>query len=274
LRAALNLPPANRPPLGKGPTGKDKPKSFDSGSFDGTHSHTIGSTSRESSEAASPSSTRTNSLSPATISATMRNSPRDATGIEGSQWEPSLLMGGDQQPEVPSTSSSYHLSSASTIPQKPLQYPYSGTMPPSSRTSSNSVYMPPNQPNYPHTADRPMGSFNASGFLVRDSRDESQHHHYSYSQPSFASHGATMESTAAEQTQPRDPPSGGLNFPHRRSLTDPQQQGFRINHFSSLPNPILSQNEITLPSPPRLQENTIPTRQNNFGGDGRLHSMP
>ncbi|KAH9958604.1 hypothetical protein BC827DRAFT_1115067, partial [Russula dissimulans] len=26
LRAALNLPPANRLPLGKGPTGKDKPK--------------------------------------------------------------------------------------------------------------------------------------------------------------------------------------------------------------------------------------------------------
>ncbi|KAI9057217.1 hypothetical protein FKP32DRAFT_1681599 [Trametes sanguinea] len=26
LRAALNLPPANRPPLGRGPTGKDKPK--------------------------------------------------------------------------------------------------------------------------------------------------------------------------------------------------------------------------------------------------------
>lgn len=26
LRAALNLPPANRPTLGKGPTGKDKPK--------------------------------------------------------------------------------------------------------------------------------------------------------------------------------------------------------------------------------------------------------
>ncbi|KZT29694.1 hypothetical protein NEOLEDRAFT_1020572, partial [Neolentinus lepideus HHB14362 ss-1] len=30
LRAALNLPPANRPPLGKGPTGKDKPKVFSS----------------------------------------------------------------------------------------------------------------------------------------------------------------------------------------------------------------------------------------------------
>src|ERR1700761_7234171 len=26
LRAALNLPPANRPPIGKGPTGKDKAK--------------------------------------------------------------------------------------------------------------------------------------------------------------------------------------------------------------------------------------------------------
>ncbi|KAF8558221.1 hypothetical protein OG21DRAFT_1380900, partial [Imleria badia] len=29
LRAALNLPPANRPTLGKGPTGKDKPKTLD-----------------------------------------------------------------------------------------------------------------------------------------------------------------------------------------------------------------------------------------------------
>lgn len=29
LRAALNLPPANRPALGRGPTGKDKPKPFD-----------------------------------------------------------------------------------------------------------------------------------------------------------------------------------------------------------------------------------------------------
>jgi hypothetical protein len=212
----------------------------------------------------------------------MRTSPRSA-GLEGSTWEQSILMSGDQASEVSSSSSSYpHLSSAtSTMSQKSIQqYPYP-SMSSSSRTSTNSVYMSTPQPNYPHSADRPMGNtYNAAGFLLRDGRDETSPHHYSYSQPSFAAaHGATMESSSSaesgSQAQPRDAPSaGGLNFPHRRSLTDPQHQAFRMNHFAGLPNTILPQSEITLPSPPRLQDSALSSRPNSFGGgDGRLHSM-
>jgi hypothetical protein len=208
----------------------------------------------------------------------MRTSPRS---MDGASWDQSLLMSGDHPPEVSTPSSSYQLSStpsAATMSQKSIShYQYPSISSSSSRTSTNNVYMSNPQPNYPHTADRPMGNtYNTAGFLLRDGRDETSQHHYSYSQPSFAAaHGTTMESpSSAEsppQTQPRDTSSvGGLNFPHRRSLTDPQQ-AFRMNHFTGLPNPILSQNDLTLPSPPRLQDST---RANNYGGgDGRLHPI-
>jgi hypothetical protein len=274
LRAALNLPPANRPALGKGPTGKDKPKSYDSGSFDaGSHSH-LDSTSRESSDAASPSSTRTSSLSPSAINATMRNSPRSVQSIEGSSWDQSLLMG-EQQPEVqvPTGPTGYQLPPVSApMPQKAVQqYPYSSNVASSSRTSiTNNMYMSPTQPNYPHNADRPMGnSYSSTGFLLRDAREEPQQQ-YSYSHSAFSANHDTNMHSHSPSHQPRETSPNGINFAHRRSLTEPQSFRNIVNHFPHLPNPLL-----TLPSPPRLQDSTLPPRQaaTYGGGDGRLNSM-
>lgn len=291
MRQALNLPPANRPPLGKGPTGKDKPKSFDGGST----SHHIQS-SRGSSSAESPDSTRTNSLSPTAMTSSMPS--RSSQVLEGSQWDQTIIMT-DQQSDMPgsSTSATFQLPPMSApLPSKSLQYA-SYSMPSSSRNSMPSMgYMnsQANQINYPHSGDRPMGSsYSSQGFSMRgELRDESrtqQYNTYPYQSHDTNMHPQSPPSTAASmQSQPqsqsqshshhggRETTSPSGPFPHRRSLTEPQ--GYSIGQgFPHLPNPLQSHHNIRLPSPPRLQDNgsgSVGHHRQLYGPDGRVGPMP
>lgn len=278
MRQALNLPPANRPALGKGPTGKDKPKSFDG------HSQSLQS-SRDSSSPDSPSSTRTSSLSPSALTAPMPSRPVQV--LDSGPWDQPIIMN-EQPSDVPGPSASptYQLPPMSApLPSKSMHYPYTNSLPPSSRPSiANNMYMVP-QPSYPHSsADRPMGSaYGSQAFLLRgDVRDEPRQQ-YSYEQSSFQSHDSNMHSQSPPASAPpahsqsplsQRESSSALPYPHRRSLTEPQ--GFSIGQgFPHLPTPVQAPHSIRLPSP-RLQDSgghSHPPPRSTYGPDGRLNSM-
>jgi hypothetical protein len=114
LRAALNMPPANRVPLGKGPTGKDKPKPYkvrqtqpdaststaasSSQSYlpTSTNSQTAVSALSRATSADSGNSTRATSISPTSHNG-MQTSPQ---ALEPSQW----MTGGDDNGDSSGTS--------------------------------------------------------------------------------------------------------------------------------------------------------------------------
>ncbi|EGN99087.1 hypothetical protein SERLA73DRAFT_108396 [Serpula lacrymans var. lacrymans S7.3] len=293
LRAALNLPPASRPSLGKGPTGKDKPKSIDD-----LQSHHPSSMSRDSSSAAeSPSPTRTDSVSPSIITNSMRASPRNLSVMEPTAWEDSMIMTDQQQqapqqqhqpppePQISSSSTPYHLPavSAPMLKKNAQQFTFPNPMSTSSRNSmSNSIYMPPSQSSFSHTADRPMGGgYNDMSYLLR----EDTHHHYSYSQPSFSPADHNMQTHPASAQQPmhqqthashREPaaqPPPTLPFPHRRSVTEPQGYRTITNQLPHLPNPVQQAHGIRLPSPPTLHDVNGPRHAYTNTGS-RMNVLP
>ncbi|OBZ72218.1 hypothetical protein A0H81_07885 [Grifola frondosa] len=214
LRAALNIPPANRPALGKGPTGKDKPKAI------GHHTHdSIRTDSPLSSASAS-----TNSLSPGAISTALALSP--PPGIDQSAWNDAMFMSKDQ-PEAQS-SSSFGL--------PPPSAPSPCYPPSTSRATMNDLFIPPTADkflNYPHTTDRPASTetFPNSEFLLPDERRA-----YSYSHPSFP----TQQSPSAPP-MPSCMPAQGTNrdfqafLQTRRSLTEPQNYRAVLNQISHVP---------------------------------------
>ncbi|KAF8842066.1 hypothetical protein BDN67DRAFT_995818 [Paxillus ammoniavirescens] len=243
LRAALNLPPANRPALGKGPTGKDKPKSLDNPSLSQSSSK-----SRDSSPIGeSPSPRRSESTSPSVIGG---GSIRTPPIMEGNNWDEGFMMS-DQQPPAPQISSTPSVPygmrpvAAATVPQKsPQQFTFSTPMPPRP-LATNNVPSHSLQSSYAHTADRPIASgYNDMSYLLCTDVRENSHYSYHYQQPPFS--GESTISSQSPQLSVHSQPSHSaqrphlqqtMPFPQRRSHTEPQA-------FRSLGS------DLHLPSPP------------------------
>ncbi|KAI0261507.1 hypothetical protein BC834DRAFT_895613 [Gloeopeniophorella convolvens] len=276
LRAALNLPPANRPPLGKGPTGKDKPKTPSALSARPSAAGALDSVSRAGSSADSPTSTRAQSLSPSTITATMRPSPSAVHSLEGSSWDQGMLMGEDQNQPAPHASPSstgYPLSSvpphAHAHAKPPSQYSYPSPVQSTSRSSlPGTMYMPTvpqGAQNFAHTADRPLAdAYGGGSYPVRDPREDQQQR-FPYSQPSYSA------PEAAHLSQ-HSPPPASLHYPsqqqpalpyaHRRSITEPQGFPSLVHQYPHLPPP----QALRRLTPPRLQDGSHSLRAPFTGG--------
>jgi hypothetical protein len=278
LRAALNLPPANRPPLGKGPTGKDKPKTPSAPSSRPSQA-SLDAVSRAGSSADSPTSTRAQSLSPSTITATMRPSPNAVHSLEGSSWDQGMIIGEEQNQSAPhasSPSTGYPLPGVPAHAKNPSQFSYPSPAQSSSRTTlPGTMYMPAvpqGTQNFPHTADRPLGETYAGGnYPVRDPRDDQQR--FPYSQPAYSGPDGTHLSqhspsaslhytTQQQQRDPSSPAQTPVPFAHRRSITDPQGFSSLVNQYPHLPPP----NSLRRLSPPRLAENSHSVRPSFNGG--------
>ncbi|KAA1467330.1 hypothetical protein DENSPDRAFT_847482 [Dentipellis sp. KUC8613] len=285
LRAALNLPPANRPPLGKGPTGKDKPKAFSAAS--GSRSQAAAalptSTSRDGSSAGeSPSPTRTHSLSPSTITATMRPSPHSVHGLEGT-WDQPMIMG-EEQPEshASSPSTGYPLAGVAAHKPPPHHYSYPPSMPSTSRSVPSSLYMPPvpqSAQNYAHTADRPMaeGPYSAS-YAVRDSRDDPQAfsytQHTSYSSPDASQmHHASPPTPHMLPSMHREPPPAPptMHYAQRRTIPEPPNYRNTMVDQQQYQLPSVTQMQAAAqrrPSPPRMSDPHLHLRTPYSSGGG------
>ena len=274
LRAALNLPPANRLPLGKGPTGKDKPKSTPAPpARPGT---ALDAVSRAGSSADSPTSTRAQSLSPSTITASMRPSPNAVHSLEGGSWDQSMMMGEEQNQQAPHTSSpsaGYPLSGVPAHTKAPSQYSYPSPAQSSSRTTlPGTMYMPvapQGTQNFGHTTDRPLTeAYGGGSYPVRDLREDQQR--FPYSQPSYSGpeathlpqHSPSTPSLHYSTQQHRDAPSAQTPF-HRRSITDPQGFSSLVNQYPHLPPPTT----LRRLSPPRLAEASHSVRPSFNGGN-------
>ncbi|KAI0297239.1 hypothetical protein B0F90DRAFT_1740393 [Multifurca ochricompacta] len=275
LRAALNLPPANRPPLGKGPTGKDKPKT--PSAPPPRPSAPLDAVSHAGSSADSPTSTRAQSLSPSTITSTMRPSQNAVHSLEGSSWDQGIIMGEEQNhsaPHASSPSTGYPLPGVPPHTKPPSQYSYSSPAQSSSRTTlPGTMYMPTvpqGTQNFSHPTDRPLSEAYASGnYPVRDPRDDQQR--FSYSQPSYSgpeaahlSQHSPSTSLHYPQQQQRDPSPAQtpLPFAPRRSITDPQGFSSLVNQYPHLPPPPA----LRRLSPPRLAESSHSVRPSFNGG--------
>lgn len=290
LRQALNLPPANRPLLGKGPTGKDKPKLNESAQ--------LFSSSRDSSsaDADSPTSTRTSSLSPSAITASMPS--RSVQVVDATTpWEP-LVVNDHADSQLSTASPTFQLPPMSApLPSKPFQYPsvYHSppmhAMSPAARHSiSGPLYTMDSQTFAPQSEDRPMSTTygsNGSYMMRMDGmREQQRQPDYSYHQSPYDSHTASsMSAESPPATAPahsqshlsqRESYSASLAYPHRRSQTEPQYTlGF--SHLPPPPPP--SQNLMRPQSPLRLQENGMQPhsqsypRHATYAPDGRLDSL-
>ncbi|KAI0292124.1 hypothetical protein BC826DRAFT_1092173 [Russula brevipes] len=255
LRAALNLPPANRAPLGKGPTGKDKPKTPSAPSSRPSQA-SLDAVSRAGSSADSPTSTRAQSLSPSTITATMRPSPNAVHSLEGSSWDQGMIIGEEQNQSAPhasSPSTGYPLPGVPAHAKNPSQFSYPSPAQSSSRTTLPGTII--RRGNYP----------------VRDPRDDQQR--FPYSQPAYSGpdgshlsqHSPSASLHYTTQQQQRDPSSPAqtpVPFAHRRSITDPQGFSSLVNQYPHLPPP----NSLRRLSPPRLAENSHSVRPSFNGG--------
>lgn len=288
LRAALALPPANRLPLGKGPTGKDKPKSgaHQASSASGPSSlpslsalpHLSPTSSLPSgsrTDSPSSNSTRTHSLSPTGMNASLGHAPNPLPNID-SGWDDPMFMP-KEQPEAGSSSQT----TSYTVPPVPGPSSHSPSYSSSNRQAMEDMYMPMSS-NYSSTVDRPMSgatdiySGSSSGFLLRDERRT-----FSYSQPSFPTHANHMHAhsspaSAVSPTMP--PPTGGLSmqspvqYAHRRSITEPH--GYRSamgGQIPSIPQMRLPQptpHPLRIPSPSQLAGNGAPSQLSGYDVSG------
>ncbi|KAL6302470.1 hypothetical protein BKA93DRAFT_818450 [Sparassis latifolia] len=277
LRAALNLPPANRAPLGKGPTGKDKPKSHIPGlqtSQSSTSSlppisalphisPTISNTRTDSPSSASD--TRTQSLSPTVVGATLAQANQSVVPtLESANWPESMFMEKDQPEASTSTSSGYAMPSVVSA---------SSSYPPStSRQTFPEMYLQSVTQNYPHTADRPMGTETYSSHFttVRDERRT-----FPYSQAAFPPHAPPMHSQSPHLppvSSAMAPQGGSLSIPsplsytHRRSITEPQGYRNMLPQMRQAPPP-----PIRLPSPSMLPQSNAPNSVYDARKNDRMH---
>lgn len=251
LRAALNLPAANRPSLGKGPTGKDKSKSLETTPV---AAQSNSSKSRESSPVAeSPSPGRSESASPSVVSGNLRTPP-----VMDGHWEESFMMS-DQQSQGSHVSSSSSASYSLRPVPPPMsqksshQFTFSNPMPPPRSMISSSVSAHPIQQNYTHTADRPIATgYNDMNYLLCDVR-ENAHYPYSY-QPSQFSPDHAMSPPSIHPSQNHHPqrtplPHTSITYPQRRSVNEPS--GFRpLGTDLHLPSPPPHSQAVRLASPP------------------------
>jgi hypothetical protein len=204
LRAALNLPPANRLPLGKGPTGKDKPKNLG----DGLHS--LESPTQNSSDPASPSS-GTSSHSPVSLHVDMHPDSGAWNVMRQERTETHLSTPQSYIPEGPQ------------MPPVTLQhsYAYPNLTQQGSRHSMPPLYV---NTNYPEVMDRNVL------LTPRESRNEPQSQYPYSGHPYTAPHDGSIHQVAPTSHVTRQTDNACF---HRRSLTD--SQAFRpVSHFVSL----------------------------------------
>jgi hypothetical protein len=228
LRAALNLPPANRPLLGKRPTGKDKPKRLPA--RPPRLATNIEAGSGGGSSADSPTSSRAQSLSPSTITATMRPSPNAIHSLEGSSWDQGMLMGEEinqHSPYSSSPSTGYRFPGLPAHTKAPSQYIYPSPAQPSARpTLPRTMHMPASQDfdHFDHPTDRPRPEAYRSGnYPVRDLKANQQRfpHLQPYSVPEAVRLPQHLPSTqdlhySTQTQQHRDAPSA-----RKRTISDP-----------------------------------------------------
>ncbi|TFK49896.1 hypothetical protein OE88DRAFT_289043 [Heliocybe sulcata] len=268
LRAALNLPPANR------------------GSSTGLASPNSGGTS-------SAESSRTSSMSPSAITSTI-TSPTTLQAIDTTSWDQAFMRDNRPDGHASPASATYRLSSVAQPMGQKTQSPYTlspASLPSTSRQSVGNIYMPGEPQNYTHTADRPPppnGAYdNSSNFLLRDVRDDPQH--YPYSQPGFSANSSM--GSLQHQTQMSDSPSipslssyqhrepapalSNLPYSHRRSITEPVGT-FRGNvspfpaQLTNLPPPPQG---VRLSPPSRLLESSV-HRAGHNPSVARVNQLP
>ena len=251
LRAALNLPPANRAPLGKGPTGKDKPKSLDNQPL----TQPASKSGDSSPIADSPSPRRSQSTSPPLMGASLRTPP-----MMDNHWDEGFMMNEQQSTPHISSTPAYNLRPLppTSVPQKsPHQFTFSGStsrsvMPNSSISSS-----------YQHTTDRPMASgYNDMNYLLCDVRDNpSTHYSYHYQQSPFSGESSlpaqspqvpVHSQSSPTTSRPSLPPA--ISFQPRRSHHEPTS--FRpLASDLHLPSPVPHHSaRLTSPSSPALHD--------------------
>ncbi|KAL4252316.1 hypothetical protein ABKN59_002595 [Abortiporus biennis] len=272
LRAALNLPPANRPPLGKGPTGKDKPKPYAPRS---------GSAIAERSDSPSSGSTRTHSLSPSSIAGALNPSPQAVSALDGGSWDDAMLLRKERSDsQSASMSAAYPITPVSTTTTQ-TSYSYPPVSANSSRQAAMAqIYMQPITQNYPHSADRPTGGGNyPDAFMDR---------RYSFSQPAFsATHDSSqLQSHSPTSAVPSIPSRGNpsvpppISYAQRRSITEPQgyrpvvmnQQHPSMAHAQQQQQQQQQSHVVRIPSP-GMADNSMPPLRTEYDLDSRVGRM-
>ncbi|KAI0787813.1 hypothetical protein C8Q74DRAFT_635975 [Fomes fomentarius] len=230
LRAALNLPPANRPPLGKGPTGKDKPKSSATkSSASGSNIPSLlsplasgGGPAPPMSRTESPLSTASGSgqsMSPDPVGSGLSLPQTSPSGLDPSGWNDNMF--GDKDPDHPIPSN------FSLPPHESHNVPF----PQISRSATGDMFSPAQ--GYASSNDKSFG------YLPADERRS-----YNYSHPLLSGHPSSLSPSV-----PSNGSDGELApFLQRRALTEPD--GFR-----SLLNQ-MSQNGLQTPAP-RLSSSAL-----------------
>ncbi|KAM5538471.1 hypothetical protein V8D89_007804 [Ganoderma adspersum] len=237
LRAALNLPPANRLPLGKGPTGKDKPKSSASKPGNPSNISSLLSSTASNSASGAPlsrtesplstGSTSGHSMSPDPIgSGTGLSVPPQTSpsALDPSGWSDNMFGDKDSDQSMSSNfsmpSSSSHTSHNSPFPQIP-------------RSVANDIF--------PSSQAFPSSDEKSFGYLPTDERRS-----YNYSHPLLSGHPSAQGPLSSALSSSTGDADGLAPFLQRRALTEPD--GFRtlLNQMSHVQT---SQNGLQTPAP-------------------------
>ncbi|KAI9000645.1 hypothetical protein BD414DRAFT_472309 [Trametes punicea] len=235
LRAALNLPPANRPPLGRGPTGKDKPKPNNakpsstgpdiSALLPSLPSLTSSGTMPPMSRTESPlstGSTSTHSMSPdPALSAALPLSQPSAPELDPTGWTDAMF--GDKDSNPPLSSTNFSLSPSG---------------PPLGRSTTSDLFGGSIQDKFHGFPGSDEKSF---GYLPPDERRFSYSHSLLSGQPPAPSsippslhppNGAGGRDAAAAATAAAELPPSLPAFLQRRSLTEPETFRTLLNQMS------------------------------------------
>ncbi|RPD61179.1 hypothetical protein L226DRAFT_534827 [Lentinus tigrinus ALCF2SS1-7] len=231
LRAALNLPPANRPALGKGPTGKDKPKPGSSSKSTSAASGLPTLISTLAPGASGPPMSRTESpLSTGSASGQSMSPDPMHPGLSLPQTSPPHLdptgwnenMFGDKESEQSNASTSFSL---------PPPASHNLPFPQIPRSAAGDMFSSPQG-----FATSDEKSF---GFLPPDERRS-----FNYSHPLLSGHPSAQPSLP-----PSLPSAGGDDlapYLQRRALTEPDSFRSLLNQMSHVPT---SQNGLQTPAP-------------------------
>lgn len=303
LRAALNLPPANRPPLGKGPTGKDKPKPYSPRSqppaivtADAAASTSALTTNglpplsalplAPASRTDSPSSTstRTHSMSPSSLSASLNAvAPPPPPVVPVDPWEEGLFNTGRERAEIqPSpVTTSYPATPLSATGSQSYQFPN-----PAARVQqlSQQYSMQPGAQNFSHTQERPLADAFADTNSLFDRRfqypfqpaPDSSHTPLHAQSPTSPVSMPPQRGTPTQQIQPP------VNYAHKRSITEPNAlRSLLLNQvppsLSHLQQQQQNAQQPRGPSPTSLSDGIPMLRAADFDMDprgGRMPSLP
>ncbi|CDO75788.1 hypothetical protein BN946_scf184934.g3 [Trametes cinnabarina] len=251
LRAALNLPPANRPPLGRGPTGKDKPKTSTSKSPPAvagvgaylpsvpslTSSGTLPPMSRTESPL-STGSTSAHSMSPDPVLSSALPLPQPTThDLDPTGWSESMFGTKESNPPLPAS---------------PFSLPPSGAS--LGRSTTSDLFGGSVQGKFPGFSTSDAKSF---GYLPSDERRTFPYPHslLSGQPPSLQTPNGTNGGGDAAAAGGAEHPSSLPAFLQRRSVTEPDSYRTLLNQMSHIPS---TQNALHTPIP-RMSASTLLT---------------